>query len=360
MKSWSLSGVDKSFGLPSASPMERMGMIGGIVFIVVLLIVYLLKRSHHENKADRSRNSNLLESFFSEHKFTPEEKDFIHVWIKKYKIEDFLSSVTNYQIFDGCLRKDLEKLADEGNAMNPDLVARLKNIKNKLGFDKLPSGYAMKSTREIELNQSIKIFKKVQGEEISGISKVVRLDDANFIITRPVIKEEKFNIIANDRISASFFRADAEYKFDARVKEVTEDLIKLQHNENIARKQIRGDIRVDVGLPIKYQYISSSVYPAKDGAALDNDETLEGTMADLSRGGARLEVEPTENKEEFIHLWLNLDGLQLDHIRAEIKVKFKKDGRNYVNVEFRNLSEKEQTQIFSYINKMQIWHRGGV
>ncbi len=320
--------------------------ISGIVFLLffivfITIIILLLNVLAKSIKAKAQWNE--FVKYSKERELNDKMIQIIWQYSKKMGRDPFLALE---------FKSPFEKVIDLYIKENPDFDENLiKEMREKLGFDYVPSFIPITTTKDIEL---------FQGETIKtedGRNYRASLYDKDEMYMYWVITDKITpNIKPGDKIKIIFTRkSDASYIIESKVEDVKNEggnvILKVLHTFEITRIQRREHPRVDIDLEaiIGKKYIENNQEITK---------WIIGRVYDISASGTRfcIDSEQKENvnlrigDEVFITFSLNEKDFQL---KGEIVNIYEKQKTVCYGIKFLDIKESQQKEIFDFVKKEQ-------
>lgn len=315
------------------------------MLLVVIFLFFLLPYAIVETK----KRARLKEEFFkkaTEYGLSYLEAELLWKYSSDYRWNIALM-FNNKKVFDiissKILKKDMtySKLIDE--------------MRHKLGFDRTPWFLPISTTKDIELYQSGKIiFNERQYEA------VVWDKDENYIYLA-LYNVSSSPIKIGDYITFSFTTQDyVQTSFTSKVVGISEDagkiLFKVEHSDKITRIPVRDAVRIELSLRA-YMYL-----PTKDELDAyekeqilpepEEDKLIEGTIKDLSIGGARFCT--SASLQEFQKIFIKFHIYDKDLLIAgEIRNKFDAVDHYCYGIKFDTIGKEQEDYIRNYIVEQQ-------
>lgn len=183
-------------------------------------------------------------------------------------------------------------------------------------------------------------------------SQILNLDQERLLIALPISQGHFVPVRPGSDILVRVLKKDAAYEFEATVLErVDEDSVNkgllLPMPEKMFRAQRRGDVRVEVTVPIEIL-----IY---DQPTADQWRTIPGRTIDLSAGGARIETEEEFNGTFRFEIIIKLPG----HEPMRLPCRYIRGGRvlglsrYWTAVRFEPIKERDQRQILKFVFRKQ-------
>lgn len=182
-----------------------------------------------------------------------------------------------------------------------ELLSLLQSLRRKLGFERLPSSWALRHTRQIPPETRLMVgFKR--DDEARFCTCVVEENHASGIRVAPLLRTDQealTQVKSGERLYVRFWRMrDTEYKFRTQLlagsPEVRDTLL-LAHSDDLERVQQRDFFRLRVNLPIALYDL-----PDPDLAEISQEELrlpdeavkiLDATLVNVSAGGCAIRSE---------------------------------------------------------------------
>ena len=234
----------------------------------------------------------------------------------------------------------------------------LAHIRTLLGFDELPTGNPMSTTRELKVGQRLMVWPEKGGSK--GFCQcVVSHRDDEAIAAVPLLRLDDnclTELQPDDRIKVRFWRDhDTEYRFRSRILKFyphTTSIV-IEHVEKLERVQKRDFFRLGVHFNIRFNAIDSGDEGTKHSA--DSAATpIEGSVHDLSGGGLSM---TTESEIPSTHLLLVDSSLEvpfpLEDLVCRVIGQEELTRGKRVHLEFVDISRKAQGDLVHAIFQQQ-------
>ncbi len=313
------------------------------VIFVFFLIPYALEEIKQANK--------LKENFHKdaeEYGLSSLEEQLVWKYSKDYRWN--MSLVFNN-------KKVFEIIASRILKDNPNYVDIVSSLRHRLGFEKIPWFLPVSSTKDIELYQMGKIIFNEREYEAVVWDK----DEINIYLALYYLKTAPIKV--GDEIEFSFTTSDyAKAYFKSKVVAISEDgdrsVYKVEHVDKVIRTPLREAVRLELNLKaylyIPYTEELEAYKEEKVLPELDESSLIEGTIKDLSIGGARFctNLSLPVDLEHSIFLKFNLYAQELI-VYGVIKSKIENIGRYCYGIKFDELSKEQEESIRSYVIEQQ-------
>ncbi|NPA54312.1 MAG: PilZ domain-containing protein [Aquificae bacterium] len=271
------------------------------------------------------------------------EKEANLLWEYAHRLERDPFLVLEYKApFEKVIQKYIEE--------NPDFDEKLvKSIRKKLGFDGLPEGLPLISTKDIELYQT--------GNLITQTGKMYPValydKDEKYMYWYLIDIRPPFAFKVGEKVRIRFLRTeDGMYTFEGIVEEIIQEngkyIVKIPHTFDLERVQRRKEVRVKINKPVEI------VYKTKDG----NKHSIYTRLLDISAEGAKFCLKKKDAQEEQLKigtdltLSFELEGEKLV-INATLKNIVEENDNECYGVQFQKLDKKVKDIILKFIQKEQ-------
>jgi len=263
--------------------------IVALIFIVVLFLVIISLLMTEQGKELRD-----FISFFTsgiDAGFKPEQLFFLGKVGRGLKIEHLSSIFRALSTLDRCMSEIVLRSRQTGSENDPatqKLLSRLYKFRTKIELDQSLKKHGLKSTREINPGQRIRILLRGMGVYSS---RVIKNGSRSITIEYPVGASSRpaTSIEWSGRaVNVYFWRqSDAGYVFDtvfvSDPASVGKAVLHLAHSNNLVRSQKRKSIRVKCS-------VYAQMYLIKPGETIDNrlepEPGMKCLLEDLSEDGA--------------------------------------------------------------------------
>lgn len=267
--------------------------IVALIFIVVLFLVIISLLMTEQGKEIRD-----FISFFTsgiDAGFKPDQLFFLGKIGRGLKIEHLSSMFKSLSTFDRCMSEIVlrsRQTGSENDSTTQHLLSRLYTFRTKIELDQSLKKHGLKSTREINAGQRIRILLRGMGV---FSSKVLRNGPRSITIEYPVgvANRPATSIEWSGRaVNVYFWRqGDAGYVFDtvfiSDAAYAGKAVLHLAHSNNLVRSQKRKSIRVKCS-------IYAQMYLIKPGETIDNllepEPGMKCLLEDLSEDGAMVMI----------------------------------------------------------------------
>lgn len=312
-----------------------------LLFLAIIIVVVVLALNVLSKKLKAKAQWNEFVKYAKERELNDKMILILWEYSKKMGRDPFLALE---------FKSPFEKVVDLYIKENSDFDENLiKEMREKLGFDYLPSFIPITTTKDIELFQG-GIIKTEDGKTYRA-----SLYDKDEVYMYWVITDKTSPFIKpGDRVKISFTRkSDASYIIESTVEDIANQggniILKLLHTFEITRIQRREHPRVDIDIEaiVGKKYIK------------DNQEItkwITGRIYDISVSGTRFCID-SENKESIslkindeilITFSLNEKDFQL---KGEIVNIYEKQKTICYGIKFIEIKESQQRGIFDFVKK---------
>ncbi len=248
--------------------------------------------------------------------------------------------------FKAPFEKVVQKYIEENPNFDEHLI---KDMRRKLGFDEVPEGLPLISTKDIELFQT--------GNLIAGKGKILPValydKDEKYMYWYLIDQKPPFPFKPGDKVKIRFLRTeDGMYTFEGIVEDILEEdgkyIVKIPHTFNLERIQRRKEIRVKISKPVEVKY------KTKDG----QEHHIYTKLWDISTQGAKFCIRKKEAKKENLKIGMELVlsfELEGEKIATEAILKniTEENDNECYGVQFQNIDKKASNIILKFIQKEQ-------
>ena len=243
----------------------------------------------------------------------------------------------------------LKKQTNGYAAGGSKLVDRIYKIRQRLGFNQVPSSHALPSTRELPLGQRLMVWPTKGGRSGFCQCAVTHRDDGA-ITAVPVLREDEgffATLDPGDRVKVRFWRGeDTEYRFRSHIIEsVTETTgITIAHAEQLERIQKRDFFRLDVHFDIV-------LFVARPGAASSGGTPVAATVTDISGGGMSIVIDKDVADDHVLVVDPELEGeFPIAGITCVVIDRANSAQGWQMRLEFRDLGRKRERAGQRYLS----------
>ncbi len=242
--------------------------------------------------------------------------------------------------------KVIQKYIEENPNFDEGLIRK---IRHKLGFDEIPEGLPLISTKDIELYQT--------GNLIAGVGKIYPValydKDEKYMYWYLIDQFPPFSFNKGDKVRIRFLRTeDGMYTFEGTIEDIFEEngkyIVKIPHTFNLERIQRRKEVRIKVNKPVEV------VYETKDG----EKHYIYTRLVDISAQGAKFCLRKKDAKEEQLKIGMDvtlsfeLEGEKLT-VEAMLKNIIEESDNECYGVQFQNMDKKAKDVILKFIQREQ-------
>lgn len=265
---------------------------------------------------------------------------------------------TCVEVFDDVVTAAIQAIEKQGAGHTEVemLASELKNIRQKLHFDRVRIGTSLRNTRELSPGPTKHILSF--GNGVSAYGVVTEVDD--LVLTYKMEYHSEFGKLVKQgtKVHVSFVLSnDARYSFDSVVMKDSEgdDPVLLQHPERIHRVQGRQFYRYEMRLPVTF-------VPAKvpDRKNLKNVEYLcdpsngfQGHTLDLSGGGLCLLCTKQLSLGEMVLLRFPMEHRVFEVLGEVVVQKPLRAGDYKYGIEFVGINRQDTETIVAFISRRE-------
>ncbi len=320
-----------------------IGAIVFLLFLVIIIILAVLILNVLSKKLKAKAQWNEFVKYAKERELNNKMILILWEYSKKMGRDPFLALE---------FKSPFEKVIDLYIKENLDFDENLiKEMREKLGFDYLPSFVPITTTKDIDLFQG-GIIKTEEGRTYRA-----SLYDKDELYMYWVITDKTSpSIKPVDKIKVVFTRkSDASYIVESTVEDVVNQggniILKLLHTFEITRIQRREHPRVDIDM----EAIVGKKYTENNQ---EITKWIVGKIYDISASGTKFCID-SENKESInlkisdevlITFSLNEKDFQL---KGEIANIYEKQKTVCYGIKFIEIKESQQRYIFDFVRKEQ-------
>jgi len=279
--------------------------------------------------------------------FSSDEAEFLYE-ISSYLEEAVLDVLNSLRIFEEVVDRFASNFKTYILMCKfEDKFRLIRSIRRKLGFNIIPRGRPLSSTRQISAGQTMTIMYSLKLSTIIPQHTVLRENqEAFFKVDAPRI--DIFRTLSHGmKLRIKFFRAsDAEYQFETEFlgyENEGKEMI-LKHTLDLNRTQKRQYFRVEVDIPVIYSIVSQfGSIKAKN---------LKGWFRDISGGGVMLISNEDLSINDLIEFDFEPENKPL--VRSLKAYVIRKSQTIYgpaFHLKFHNISEQERQIIIKYVFK---------
>jgi len=334
-------------------------LLGFMVFITVgvQVVIYLIKR--------RKMILERWEWFYrmcEAKDLSEEEMKLLRDMIKRCKIKKPAGIFKSINLFDKCVNLEFKRLSNSEIEME-EFADDISEIRQKLHFDRFPTGEILNSTRGIPFNQRVRIEVEVEGRKRHFRTKVLGVKEDSIVILMP--KHEKFREVCSvgQAIEVYFWRSgDAGYTFSTVITNVVyeePEIFYIEHSDKIERTQRRLYYRIDISLPLYFIPLSpeqrAEIRENRHIKFAKDVKPVKGRIASLSGGGLSFVSDTTLPNGKMLWFEINLYGSEpiSDVYGRVVRSKKLPENKFKLYIDFALIPEKEREIIIGFVAAKQ-------
>lgn len=314
-----------------------------LLFIILIIILAVLFLNNLSKKLKAKYQYSEFVKYAKEKELSDEQISILWNYSKKMGRDPFLALE---------FKSPFEKVIDIYIKDNPNFDESLiKDMREKLGFDVVPSFVPITVTKDIDLFQGGRITL----EDGRGFN-VVLYDKDELYMYWAITDKNIPNLNAGDRVKISFSRkSDGAYIIEGQIEDISKEsgtiVLKIPHTFEILRTQRREYPRVDTDI--------EAVLGKK--IKEDDKEIIKwyiGRILDISPSGARFCVNIEEKNTlnlrigDEIILTFTLEEKDFQ-LTGDVVNIYEKQKIICYGIKFKEIKESVQKDIFSFVRKEQ-------
>lgn len=327
--------------------------IASLSALLGLLVWLLIRRLRGQRLMWRNFRSTAAERGLS-----TEQTALVERIARQGKMRHPLLLLTSVESFDRRVSTHLKRLP-EGQARHAEIDA-LGHIRVLLGFDQVPAGRPLRSTRELSTGQRLMVW-PVKGGPPGFCHTVVVHRDDDAIVAVPLLREDDeflARLEAGDRIKVRFWRRhDTEYRFRTTILEadpVTTGIV-IGHSDRLERIQKRDFYR----LAVRFR-LGLIVLPEEkmgDADSIPSGRRIDVTAADISGGGLGVTSSAAVPPGSVVVLDPAYGGpFPIAGLWCHVVGHEQREQKRWLRLEFADISRERQEDLVGVIQRQQI-HR---
>ena len=339
------SGAVDSFKQSFVGDVSPWAIVGvGVLTIVIigLLVLYEIKKvdSKYQKRAEVGWKK--FETLVGSTGLSSGQKEYLRDIISKSNIKSADLVISSPIIFENLVDQTIEKSKRGGEKKLNEAYEMLHEIRDKLGYSRIPLETPYVSTRQLKIGDRIVV--KCEGVQKAASSAITKVTEKEWSI------EQNLNDQPSPGAQAQIImtrNGDGEYAINTHVVTSDPKMIVLGHTQNINRKQQRDWVRVDVNLPLIV------TLNQKDQEGNRYREKIQGRIRNISGGGLSIRVPDKMVGHSHIDVSFDLNSTSLKDLTAEVIRRSDKpedkNGNYQVFLKFQNLEEAIQEKIVRYV-----------
>jgi c-di-GMP-binding flagellar brake protein YcgR len=324
-----------------------------IIFLIIIpllaLVAFLMTEKGHGLKELVQLYATGLDSGFS-----PFQIHFLSRIGRVAELEDITSLFWSVSSLDKCIAEIVtrsKQTGTENTEKTQQILSRLYTYRTKIELEQAKKKHGLDSTRDIVVNQRIRILLKGTGV---FSSKIVRNGPKNLVIDFPTGSSIPGSSIdwSNRQISVYFWRHDdAGYVFDSTVLQDPthggKALLSIAHSWSLVRSQKRKSIRVKCSM-------YAQMYLVKPGdpidTALEPEPGMKCLLEDLSEDGAMIVIGGKAVKNMRIKLQFLIHDVLIVMTGSIRAVEYNQEtNQSRIHFESDDLSPRMKNAILTFV-----------
>jgi len=280
------------------------------------------------------------------------------------RIVDPLLLFSSLTTFDRSVAQYLKQQTNGHVAGNTKLVDRIYKIRQRLGFDQVPTSHLLPSTRELPLGQKLMVWPANGGRSGFCQCAVTHRED-QAITAVPVLREDEgffATLGSGDLVKVRFWRDDdTEYRFRSRIIESVPETtgITIAHGDTLQRIQKRDFFRLEVQFDVVLYVVPSTKAEgvAKAGVTAVSGTPVAATVTDISGGGMSAIIDgPVPDDHVFVVDPKFEGAFPIAGINCVIIDQVSSPDGLQTRLEFRDLGGRSESDLVNAIYRHQIEH----
>jgi hypothetical protein len=309
-----------------------------LVLLVACLVVWEIKKAE---SLDRKKSDVGWQRFFAiaqEKRMVPEQIKLLKDILSFSDSPNVAAVFSSLLVFENAIEAYFEqKLA----TLDQNTFEDIRNLREKLGYLRLPEETPYLSTRHLQAGQSILVI-----DENTGNRFAANIRDVNekwIEIDNSVSKAK-----VGDPISFSHTRmGDGEYTIFSKIERVTAQSLVVEHTRSLVRKQLRNWVRIEISQPLEV------IVKSTKNTELTNGSKVIGKIKDLSGGGLSLAIPYQLNQGDQVICSFHLAKVPMKSIQGKIirvVPKPSKSDQLYTHsMEFVDLETQDREKVVRYV-----------
>lgn len=354
--------------LSAESLIEQIGWEGAptrIIIAVVLVLTSLLitmaapyfrmRRKMRKDQADVS--GRLFEELSRKSDLYPSEVKRLQQLLTHEVIPFPHTIFQSVALFERCVDAEIRLLlltnGDPGNLDDDEKTIAV--IRKKLGYSYLPLEHPLLSTRNIEIGQSVGVYKVTGNTPLIQRAVVVSNKETYFRIEYDTDNEEPVHLLPGQEIKIAFARqGDGVYGIQVEICATdSASVIDCLHTLHFRRNQMRQFVRIEVNLPIRVRPVPSQ----KTGATEAFPRYVDAKLSDISGGGLSFLYEQPFVPGDDITMHFSLSTGKFSAIPGKILRVSLQEGKSTTwyrhHIQFTNIESQHRDRIIKYIFEKQ-------
>ena len=323
-----------------------------LAFVVTTVVIALVRRRRWHRHTWQS-----FRAAARERGLNNSQRDVLEEMARTGKLRNPLLVLSSLTAFDQQVARHLKEHTHGDAREDPKLIKTLYGARDKLGFNAVPEGTALASTREIGSGQRLMVWPAKGGPSGFCQCVVTERDDAT-IKAVPLLREDDSFLGAletGDRVKVRFWRHDdTEYRFRTRILETdpATTSIALEHSARLERIQKRDFFRVEVKFPFLFFLLNEAEMQEPPMPA---GKSRHGTVVDVSAGGLSMLTDEEIPDGHLILIDTDHKGpLPLAGLIGRAIDQQRRGAGFSSRVEFERISPARESELVSAVQQQQL------
>jgi len=303
---------------PRPSLLQAVVVTGVIILIVIFAVLYETGRKSSERRAMKKSSETAFNMRVADLGLSDRETVELRRMANPNQYGELNNILSSISVFEQHVEKEVQRLITVPDPyQKTEVEETLSGIRKKLRFNYLENEHPLVSTRNISVGQPMVILSRDGRVPVIQQARVVANKELYFRVQYDLQRETQISLQRGDHIKVVFPRhADGMYEIDLMVAAFDRPgWIDFYHTLNLARHQLRRDVRLDLNTPLKFRVLETGdpIEKERFGASL-----LSARIADISGGGLSFINDTPLKPEDILSLNFSLSEAPITGIQAKL------------------------------------------
>ena len=332
-----------------------------VVASLLFLVLFDIAAYYRYRRQVRERQWRTFDAIATLHRLIPSEITLLKRLVRHAPDDSPVSGINSPANFDLCVEQEIAQIAREGGTTEniDETTSLISSMRRKLGLDYVTRGHFFRSTHSLAPNQELKITAGSGDAAWELLSSVVRVSEREIMISVPEKRGESYALEEGAKIVVEFVREnDAIYRFPSRILKNFSGrlpLVFIAHSRDMERIQLRRHFRIETEMPVRYRVLAAEQLEKPLEAFIGVERWEEGTVTNISGGGALIELTGEISNGDYINFDTGLDDEKTQvNLTCEV-VRITHEGDSKIaHTAFVGITERVRDKIIKYVFQRQL------
>lgn len=326
------------WGSQNTSPVLLLSLGFVLVLVVGLLVLLEIRKADHFHRRKMEIGWKKFHELATKNKLSEKDRRDLEIFLRKAEIIAADAVFSSPLVFENCLET---YIASFGSKILDSEYEKVRNLRQILGFDKISVETPYVSTRQ--LSEGIKVLLKFNG--VTSTSTIRTINEKNWSVSNSF--ENSSAMKGEMKVTLTRF-SDGEYTIKTNVVSTTASEVILEHTRDLARKQLRNWVRVEINIPVRVKLLK-----LKSQTSVKEGSLLVGKLSDISGGGVSLKIPATLSSQDVVELDFDLNGHKFKKVESLVirvsPTPMGKDDLYQHSLEFEHMESQVRERIIRFV-----------